>query len=544
VSIPELLPEASLARPFTILFLEHGAPVRAPMAAGFLQHLARGRWAVRWAATADRAVAAGVERAMQEVDVAPGADRCPATGPFDLAIVLLDPLAGSAAGHEGAAAEEAACSGLRAALAARADPGLVPFLVHWHVPGLPAAAEAAPGEGPARPPDEEALAVLRASRDALRAQVVELVEHGYLAAMERHLGSAWETLDHSPVERARRAAEPCAARPGGGAADGDPPAERFHGLVARSTALRAVFRAVRQVALSDYPVLVTGESGTGKELVAAAIHAESRRAGGPFVPINCGALPEAILESELLGHVRGAFTGAIRDKKGRFELAHGGTLFLDEVGELTPAFQVKLLRVLQTKTFERVGGERSVTADVRIISATNRDLRALVRQGAFREDLFYRLCVVPIVLPPLRERPEDILPIAEDALRFIRAETDRPALALAEATRRALLAAPWPGNVRQLISALQYAAVHGPGAVIEPGHLPPEVRWPVSPDDAGANGGPPRRPSDERGRPRKLDVPAVEQALAETDGNKARAARALGVSRATLYRFLADEGLG
>ncbi len=174
-------------------------------------------------------------------------------------------------------------------------------------------------------------------------------------------------------------------------------------MVGVSAPMREVFETVRQVAASDYPVLITGESGTGKELVAGAIHNESRRAAGPFVPVNCGALPENILESELFGHVRGAFTGAIRDKKGRFELADGGTIFLDEVGDLSPAFQVSLLRVIQERSFERVGGEKIIHVDVKIIAATHRDLRRMMAEGAFREDLFYRLCVVPVFLPPLRE---------------------------------------------------------------------------------------------------------------------------------------------
>jgi len=174
----------------------------------------------------------------------------------------------------------------------------------------------------------------------------------------------------------------------------------LHGMAAISAPMQEVFESIRLVSASDYPTLILGESGTGKELTANAIHNESRRRGGPFVPINCGALPENILESELFGHVRGAFTGAIREKKGRFELADRGTLFLDEVGELSPAFQVRLLRVLQEKRFEKVGGERSISVDVRIVSATNRDLKKMVADGEFREDLFYRLCVVPITPPP------------------------------------------------------------------------------------------------------------------------------------------------
>ncbi len=318
------------------------------------------------------------------------------------------------------------------------------------------------------------------------------------------------------------------------------------GMVGVSPAMKDVFETIRQVAASDYPVLVSGESGTGKELVARAIHGESRRGGGPFVPINCGALPEHILESELFGHVRGAFTGAIRDKKGRFELAHKGTLFLDEVGELTPAFQVKLLRVLQEMRFERVGGERSIDVDVRIIAATNRDLRAMVRQGSFRDDLFYRLCVVPIELPPLRQRKQDMPLLLEQVLERVRAETGKAALRVSEEAMGLLLAHGWPGNVRELVNAIQFASVRSRGDEILPDHLPPEVLH-GSPDQAVSALAPPRGGVETEASPRKgrrlLDVETVRRALAQTDGNKVQAAKVLGVGRATLYRFLTDNPL-
>ena len=315
----------------------------------------------------------------------------------------------------------------------------------------------------------------------------------------------------------------------------------FHGTVGNSVAMQDIFQTIRQVSTSDYPVQVSGESGTGKELVARAIHAESRRSKGPFVPINCGALPENILESELFGHVRGAFTGAIRDKKGRFELAHKGTLFLDEVGELTPTFQVKLLRVLQEKRFEMVGGERSVTVDVRIISASNRDLRQMVQEGTFREDLFYRLCVVPIDLPPLRERREDLPLLAEHFLKTIRVETGKPELNLSDEALDAVMRHRWPGNVRELINALQFAAIRSPAdnPEIAVWHLPPEVRSdatalpPVSQSAPAVAGM--ESPS---GRRFKLDPESVRRALSEAGGNKVQAAKILGVGRATLYRFL------
>ena len=316
--------------------------------------------------------------------------------------------------------------------------------------------------------------------------------------------------------------------------------QSFHGMVGISRAMKEVFETIRQVTTTDYPVLITGESGTGKELVASAIHHESRRKGGPFVPINCGALPESILESELFGHVRGAFTGAIRDKKGRFELAHKGTLFLDEVGELTPAFQVKLLRVLQEKKIERVGGEKQIDTDVRIISATNRDLRTLVEEGTFREDLFYRLCVVPISLPPLRNRIEDIPIIANHILERIREESGKEIRMISDEAMNLLLAHNWPGNVRELINALQFGSVRCEAESIQPVHLPPEIRN-LDPSSrklqrsigAWATPGP-------KTRKRKLDAETVRQALSETGGNKLQAAKNLGVGRATLFRFLKD----
>jgi PAS domain S-box-containing protein len=319
----------------------------------------------------------------------------------------------------------------------------------------------------------------------------------------------------------------------------------FHGMVGVSPAVQEVFDTILSVSVSDYPVLITGESGTGKELVATAIHNESGRKAGPFVPVNCGALPENILESELFGHVRGAFTGAIRDKKGRFELADGGTMFLDEIGELSLPVQVKLLRVLEEQRFERVGGENSISVDVRVISATNRDLRGLVGEGKFREDLFYRLCVVPIVLPPLRERREDFPYLVEHILARIRAESGKPIQGVSNAALDCLLSHSWPGNIRELINALQFASVRCTGEVIWPEHLPPEVRRgtplagesPSTQTGDGASVG--SVPTPRRGRA-KLTSEIVASALEETGGNKVRAAKLLGVGRATLYRFLDD----
>ncbi len=312
-------------------------------------------------------------------------------------------------------------------------------------------------------------------------------------------------------------------------------ADTFAGLIGRDPKMVELFRAVADLAGSRVAVLLSGESGTGKELVAAAIHSQGRRAGKLFVPVNCGALPEHLLESELFGHVRGAFTGAVRDKKGRFELADGGTLFLDEIGDISPAMQVKLLRVLQDGTFQRVGGESTITVDVRVISATHKDLRAEIAAGRFREDLFYRLCVVPLVIPPLRERPGDIPLLVRHFLTLTLAEEGRGDRVVigAEAMDR-LCAYPWPGNVRELQNVIRFALVHCREELLKPAHLPPQLlREAALPVRVAAMAGVAGR------RRGKLSVEAVQAALAATGGNRLQAARHLGVGRATLYRFLA-----
>ncbi len=322
----------------------------------------------------------------------------------------------------------------------------------------------------------------------------------------------------------------------------------FRGIVGQHHRMRDVYELVRQVAETDLPVHIFGESGTGKELVARAVHEESPRAGGPFVAVNCAALPEGLLESELFGHVRGAFTGAVRDKKGRFERAGGGTLFLDEVAELTPSVQAKLLRVLQDRTVEPVGAERSVAVDVRIVSATNRELKSRVARGAFREDLFYRLSVVPIELPPLRDRRTDILLIAQHLLVRFAADLGRPAPPIKEDAAKVLIDHLWPGNVRELDNALKYAAVKSGGGPIHARHLPGDVKAggdrPTEPGSkkglipqeprGGAWGGPRRG----AGRKPSFDPSQVRRALEECGGNRTRAAEFLGISRATLYRLL------
>ncbi len=305
--------------------------------------------------------------------------------------------------------------------------------------------------------------------------------------------------------------------------------QSFAGIIGRDVKILELFDTIKELAEANVPVLIQGESGTGKELVASALHNEGPRAGKQFVPVNCGALPDGLLESELFGHVKGAFTGAIRDKKGRFELADGGTIFFDEVGDLSPAMQVKLLRVLQTGCFERVGGEKTTKVDVRVISATNKSLEKEIAAGRFRDDLYYRLCVVPITMPPLRERISDIPILTEHFLDRAAKESGHEIVSLSSEALAMLMDYKWPGNVRELQNALQFSLVKCHGQVIEPQHLPPTIR---QPDKIRLS---------RRRRRRKLEPKAVADALRQTQGNRLKAAKLLGVSRATLHRFLAEE---
>ena len=303
----------------------------------------------------------------------------------------------------------------------------------------------------------------------------------------------------------------------------------FAGIVGKDGKMMELYATIRELAESSAQVLIQGESGTGKELVASALHSEGPRRQKRFVPVNCGSLPDGLLESELFGHCKGSFTGAIRDKKGRFELADGGTIFLDEVGDLSQAMQVKLLRVLQDGTFEPVGSEKTMKVDVRVISATNKNLREEIKAGRFREDLFYRLCVVPITMPPLRERLNDIPLLAESYLEWSAKESHKEKVSLSPEVLDILMGYNWPGNVRELQNVLQYALIKCQGKVIEPQYLPGNIspaakRLPVR-----------------RQRKGKLDSKTVEAALQKTKGNKLKAAKLLGVSRATIHRFLAEK---
>ncbi|MES2644344.1 MAG: sigma-54 dependent transcriptional regulator [Myxococcota bacterium] len=305
-----------------------------------------------------------------------------------------------------------------------------------------------------------------------------------------------------------------------------------------SPAMKAVVDVIGRVAATDATVLLLGESGVGKEVAARAIHARSARRKGPFVAINCAALSENLLESELFGHEKGAFTGAAARKRGKLELAEGGTFFLDEAGELKPDLQARLLRVLQERRFERVGGTQLVHADVRWIAATNQDLQARVASGHFRADLYYRLAVFPIRLPALRDRPEDLVPLAQALLARVAHDLGRPGLRLDEPGIRALRAREWPGNVRELGNALERAAILSDGLVLD-------ARWLEAPD-APVSGDPPG----DRDRPdaptsmEALERDAIRRALVTAGGNRRLAAEQLGIGLRTLYEKLKRFDLG
>ncbi len=302
-------------------------------------------------------------------------------------------------------------------------------------------------------------------------------------------------------------------------------------MVGKDPKMLDVFEQVRQLSSVQAPVLIGGESGTGKELVANAIHDLSARSKKPFVAVNCGALPEGILESELFGHHKGAFTGAVANKKGRFELAHNGTIFLDEIGELSLAMQVKLLRVLQEQRFEPLGSEKTISVNVRVISATNQDLKKMMKQKLFRRDLYYRLCVVPINIPPLRERRLDIPVLVDHFLEQVAQEIERPLLTPSNEVLDIFSRYSWPGNVRELQNAIEYTYVKCHNSIIKPDHLPPELI--KSSQKQGKKPGPPLRHSKKE----------IMIALEEMKGSRKDTAKYLGIGRATLYRYLDIYGL-
>ena len=300
----------------------------------------------------------------------------------------------------------------------------------------------------------------------------------------------------------------------------------FHGILGSSTSMQKIFSLIDSATQSDAPVIIFGESGTGKELVAEAIHETAARRGKPFVKVNCAALNESLLESELFGHVKGAFTGAYRTRKGRFEAARGGDIFMDEIGDLPLSIQVKLLRVLEENVIERVGENAPIQVDVRIVSATNKDLEVLVEKGLFREDLFYRINVIPISVPPLRARVEDIPLLAEAFFRRVRMKTGKDIQGISGEAMKKLVDYHWPGNVRELKSAFEYAFVSCQDSIIQPHHLPPNIlrgqKGHVSPTSVPAN-------RDEIKQRQLLD------ALEKAGGNQSEAARILGVSRVTVW---------
>ena len=391
-----------------------------------------------------------------------------------------------------------------------------------------------------RMPGEDGLAFLRKARGLSRAPCIMLtayasggntIEAMRLGAFDHLTKPIARTALVEALDRALQGAGP--AQDCGDGQAGQPQMHDDGELVSGSEAMRQVFKRIGLAADSDATVLVLGETGTGKELVARALHRNSVRAERPFVAVNCAAIPADLMESELFGHVKGAFTGAASDRAGRFREAQGGTLFLDEVGDMPLPTQAKILRALQEREITPVGASRALPVNVRIIAATHRDLPDAVRQGRFREDLWYRLQVVPVHLPPLRERLGDVLLLAE---HFLRQGGGASPKRLGADAARLLLAHDWPGNVRELRNAMERAALLCPGPVIGPEHIGlqpaaangPAIDWngPLTPAVA------------------QLEREMVTRALAATMGNRAEAARRLGLSRQQLYRKLAEFGLG
>ncbi|HAA02426.1 MAG TPA: sigma-54-dependent Fis family transcriptional regulator [Syntrophobacteraceae bacterium] len=340
------------------------------------------------------------------------------------------------------------------------------------------------------------------------------------------LGAVETLTDISEIDKRDQKIQQLSKLLGG---DGD-----FHGMVGRSPSIRKVFEIVEKAALSDAPVIIYGETGTGKELVAHAIHLLGKRHEGPYIQLNCAALNEALLESELFGHVKGAFTGAYSHREGRFEAANGGDIFLDEIGDVPLSIQVKLLRILETRQFERVGDHQPIQVDVRIITATNRKLEQLVSQGKFREDLFFRINVIPIQLPPLRERREDLPGLTEHFIRQLRTRSGKDISGLTPDAMELVMRHRWPGNVRELRSVLEYAFVIAEGGLIHPEHLPAQLArsssGQQSPDGLIASAA-----HDEK--------TALVDALMACRGNQSKAARLLGVNRVTVWHRIKKYGI-
>ena len=307
----------------------------------------------------------------------------------------------------------------------------------------------------------------------------------------------------------------------------------YYGILGKSPVMQSLYELIENVALTDSPVIVYGESGTGKELVARAIHEASPRNGFPFIKVNCAALNENLLESELFGHVKGAYTGANRSRVGRFEAAHSGTIFLDEIGEIPMATQVKLLRVLEEKEIERVGDQKPINVNVRVISATNKNLERLIKKGGFREDLYFRINVFPLNIPALRQRSEDIPTIVQSFIKENNAKTGKKILGLTPAALDKLTAYRWPGNVRELRNSIEYAYVLCSSGGIDIQHLPPKIAGTsvdcIEPDQSVVSDGNQRE--------------ALVKALQETGGNQSETARILGVSRVTVWKRIKKFGI-
>jgi DNA-binding NtrC family response regulator len=378
----------------------------------------------------------------------------------------------------------------------------------------------------------------------LRAQcpVILVTGFGTLdSAVEAAREGAWDFISkpfkvQEVVATARRAlAQERSTRSAGRAAEQLSAPYEQGGLLGRSPVMIGLYKEIARVAPTRSTVLIVGDSGTGKELVARSIHQHSTRSSGPFVAVNCGALTETLLEAELFGHVRGAFTGAVGDRKGLWEEAAGGTLFLDEVGETSPAFQVKLLRALQESEIRRVGSSRSTQVDARVLAATNRNLEREVKTGKFREDLFYRLSVVTLRVPALSERRTDIPLLAERFLSLVLDREGHKQLTLSEETVRTLVAYDWPGNVRELESAIEYAVLHARGNEIVPDDLPVKLQ---SDQVRSAARSPLSALFEDLPAPDELERRYLLYVLEVAGGNRTRAAEILGIDRRTLYRMI------
>ncbi|MBT3344281.1 MAG: sigma 54-interacting transcriptional regulator [Gemmatimonadetes bacterium] len=368
----------------------------------------------------------------------------------------------------------------------------------------------------------------------------------------REVGGMAMTLDAADGERRQLLATSRVLRDDGGQAQGmvlvlrdvteleamrDRLASRrgISGIIGRNRSMQEIYELVEQLSDSDATVLVLGESGTGKELVAAAIHQASHRREGPFVKVNCAALSESLLESELFGHVKGAFTGAVRDRIGRFELADGGTIFLDEIGDISLEVQVKLLRVLQEREVERVGGTETISVDCRIVAATHQDLGRAIHEGRFRDDLYYRLNVMPIEVPPLRQRRDDIPLLVDHFVDLFRARTGRPIQYVDDEALRLLTDYPWPGNVRELENAIEHAFIRCRGEAILAQCLPPHLSSPVPITPTRDRPSSASRDEDEK--------TSLLRALEEAHWNRSEAAQRLGMHRTTLWRKMRELGL-